>query len=241
MRPLARSRWDWVPTTRFSDLVALKEKHNNAAPRQRLSPPERERLIVDEAILFFAEVGLAGQTRELAQRLGVTQPLIYRYFPTKQDLIERVYEEVFVGRWRPEWTGLISDRSRDLRDRLIDFYRIYARDVLTYEWIRIYMFAGLAGEDINRRYIALLEDQLLIPIATEVRHAAGVPGLDDVAVGGLEIEAAWHIHAAVFYYFVRKHIYQAKTEADLDAFIIDAVDRTLEGALNVTRRDIQHA
>ena len=68
-------------------MVALNEKHNNAAPRQRLSPPERERLIVDEAILFFAEVGLAGQTRELAQRLGVTQPLIYRYFPTKHDFI----------------------------------------------------------------------------------------------------------------------------------------------------------
>jgi AcrR family transcriptional regulator len=219
-------------------LVALKENPINAAPRQRLSPEERERLIVDGAIAFFAEVGLGGQTRELAQRLGVTQPLIYRYFPTKQDLIDRVYEEVFVGRWRPEWTDLISDQSRDLRDRLIDFYRIYARDVLTYEWIRIYMFAGLAGEDINRRYIGLLEDQLLVPIVTEVRKAAGAPGLDEVPVSTLEIEATWHIHAAVFYYFVRKHIYQAKTEADLDAFIIDAVDRTLDGALAVTRRDV---
>lgn len=198
-------------------------------------------MIVDGAISFFAEVGLGGQTRELAQRLGVTQPLIYRYFPTKQDLIDRVYEEVFVGRWRPEWTGLISDRSVPLRDRLIAFYSAYARDVLTYEWIRIYMFAGLAGEDINRRYIALLEDQLLVPIASAVRHAAGVPGIDDVPVSELEIEAAWHIHAAVFYYFVRKHIYRAKTEADLEAFIVDAVDRTLDGALAVTRREVVRA
>lgn len=198
-------------------------------------------MIVDGAISFFAEVGLGGQTRELAQRLGVTQPLIYRYFPTKQDLIDRVYEEVFVGRWRPEWTGLISDRSVPLRDRLIAFYSAYARDVLTYEWIRIYMFAGLAGEDINRRYIALLEDQLLVPIASAVRHAAGVPGIDDIPVSELEIEAAWHIHAAVFYYFVRKHIYRAKTEADLEAFIVDAVDRTLDGALAVTRREVVRA
>ena len=55
---------------------------------------------------------MGGQTRELAQRLGVTQPLIYRYFPTKQDLIDRVYEEVFVGRWRPEWTDLIRTKPR---------------------------------------------------------------------------------------------------------------------------------
>lgn len=206
--------------------------------RQRLSPAERERLIVDGAIAFFAEVGLSGQTRELAQRLGVTQPLIYRYFPTKQDLIERVYEEVFVGRWRPEWTTLIADRERSLRDRLIAFYGVYARDVLTYEWIRIYMFAGLAGEDINRRYISLLEDQLLTPIACEVRAAVGAPTPSELPITGLEIEAAWHIHAAVFYYFVRKHIYGAKTEPDLAAFIEDAVDRTLEGALDVTARTL---
>ena len=183
-------------------------------------------------------MGLSGQTRELAQRLGVTQPLIYRYFPTKQDLIDRVYEEVFVGRWQPEWTDLISDRSRSLRDRLIDFYGIYARDVLTYEWIRIYMFAGLAGEDINRRYIGLLEDGLLVPITTEIRAAADAASPQDVPVTGLEIEAAWNIHAAVFYYFVRKHIYQAKTEPNLDAFIADAVDRTLDGAIDVTRREV---
>ena len=206
--------------------------------RQRLSPEERERQIVDGAIAYFAEVGLSGQTRELAQRLGVTQPLIYRYFPTKQDLIDRVYEEVFVGRWRASWTDLIADRSRPLRERLIEFYGIYARDVLSYEWIRIYMFAGLAGEDINRRYIALLEDRLLRPIVTEVRDAADSPVPDTAPITGLEIEAAWHIHAAVFYYFVRKHIYRAKTEPDLDAFIADAVDRTLYGAIEVTRREM---
>jgi AcrR family transcriptional regulator len=209
---------------------------NRSRARQRLSPQERERQIVDGAIAFFAEVGLSGQTRELAQRLGVTQPLIYRYFPTKQDLIDRVYEEVFVGRWRASWTDLIADRSRPLRERLIEFYGIYARDVLSYEWIRIYMFAGLAGEDINRRYIALLEDRLLRPIVTEVRDAADALGTDAAPITGLEIEAAWHIHAAVFYYFVRKHIYRAKTEPDLDEFIADAVDRTLYGAIEVTQR-----
>lgn len=227
-----------VPITRFSSLGALKETSPKtvATTRQRLSPEVRERQIVDGAIAFFAEVGLSGQTRELALRLSVTQPLIYRYFPTKQDLIDRVYEEVFVGRWRAEWTDLISNRERSLRERLIEFYRIYARDVLTYDWIRIYMFAGLAGEDINRRYISLLEDQLLVPIVREVRAAARAPKPSEVPVKGLEIEAAWHIHAAIFYYFVRKHIYQAKTEPNLDAFIEDAVDRTLDGALAVTAR-----
>ena len=204
--------------------------------RQRLAPTERKQRIVEGAIQFFAEAGFSGQTRELAHRLGITQPLLYRYFPTKQDLIEQVYEELFVGRWQPEWGALITDRSRPLRDRLIDFYRAYANDALTYEWIRIYMFAGLAGEDINRRYIDLLEERLLAPVCAEVRAEAGAPAPADVPIGSLELEAAWHLHAAVFYYFVRKYIYQTKVEPDLEAFIIDAVDRTLDGALSITRR-----
>lgn len=138
-------------------------------PRQRLAPEEREQQIVEGAVRFFAEVGFGGQTRELAQRLGITQPLLYRYFPTKQDLIERVYEAVFIGRWNPQWRTLIEDRSRPLRERLITFYGAYTNDVLTYEWIRLYMFAGLAGTDFNQRYIAMLETELLRPICAELR------------------------------------------------------------------------
>ena len=69
----------------------------DAKIRRRLPRKEREKLIVDEAVKFFAEVGFEGQTRALAQRLGVTQPLLYRYFPDKEALIDRVYREVFLG------------------------------------------------------------------------------------------------------------------------------------------------
>lgn len=205
-------------------------------PRRRLTPAERERQIIDGAIAYFAEAGLSGQTRELAQRLGITQPLIYRYFPTKQDLIERVFEEVFVGRWKPEWRALVTDRSRPLRDRLIAFYRDYVAEVFTYDWLRIYMFAGLAGEDLNRRYIALLEDALLAPLCRELRAEAGLSVAENVPVGNRELEGAWHIHAAIFYYVVRKHIYDSPVDPDIDEFIVDAVDRTLTGSLEHLRR-----
>ncbi|MDA0787711.1 MAG: helix-turn-helix domain containing protein [Proteobacteria bacterium] len=216
----------------------MATKTDDNPKRQRFAPAEREQLIVDGAIQFFADVGFAGQTRELAQRLGITQPLLYRYFPTKQDLIERVFEDVFIGRWKVAWERLIDDRTIPLRERLIDFYDAYASEALTYEWIRIYMFAGLAGEDINRRYIELLEHRLLIPICTEIRATAGAPDPDQEPISDLEIEAAWNIHAAIFYYFVRKFIYRSPVEADLAAYISDTVDRTLEGALAVTKRTV---
>lgn len=187
-------------------------------------------MIVEGAIRYFAEVGFAGQTRELAQRLGVTQPLIYRYFPTKQDLIGRVYDEVFAGRWKPEWRAMLIDRSQPLRERLIAFYKAYAREALTYEWVRIYTFSGLAGGDLNRRYIDMLETEFLRPVCLELRHAGGLPDTKPESVSSREMESAWHAHAAIFYYFVRKFIYETPVEPDLDAFITDTVDRLLDGA-----------
>ena len=59
-------------------------------------------MILDGAIDFFAEHGLDGSTHALAKYLNVTQPLIYQYFPNKEELIDAVYEELFRGRWRAE-------------------------------------------------------------------------------------------------------------------------------------------
>ena len=42
-----------------------------ASPK-RLTGPEREKHIAQEAVKYFAEVGFVGDTRELAQRLGVS-------------------------------------------------------------------------------------------------------------------------------------------------------------------------
>ncbi|MEN9769531.1 MAG: hypothetical protein RLZZ180_1161, partial [Pseudomonadota bacterium] len=73
---------------------------------------ERERQILDGAIQFFADKGLDGQLRDLASSIGVTHALLYHYFPTKQALIDRVYLEVFEGRWQPEWETLLDDPER---------------------------------------------------------------------------------------------------------------------------------
>ena len=57
------------------------------AKQKRLSPDDRRKEFVAKATEFFSEEGFGGGTRDLARRLGVTQPLLYRYFPSKDDLI----------------------------------------------------------------------------------------------------------------------------------------------------------
>lgn len=208
------------------------------APRhsRRLAPEDREKLIVEEAVRFFAEVGFAGRTRELAQRLGVTQPLIYRYFPTKADLIERVYQEVYFGRWDPAWETRLSDRSVPLPQRLIDFYRAYTDAIFTYEWMRIYMYSGLRGADINRRYIKRLEDRLLSRICIEVRAVKGLGPPGSKAISSIELELAWNMHAGIFYYGVRKYIYEIHVEEDLSNVIERCVEAFFDGVPEVVAR-----
>jgi AcrR family transcriptional regulator len=209
----------------------------DAKPRRaRLAPHARERLILDGAIRYFSEVGFGGQTRELSRRLGITQPLLYRYFPSKQALIERVYQEVFLGRWDSEWERVLDDRSRLLRDRLIEFYRRYTKVIFRPEWIRLYMFSGLTGIGFNRRYIARIEKLLLVRICVELRHANGLPSAKQVPITPEEIELVWCMHSGVFYYGIRKFIYKIKVHQDPAHVIALAVDETLAAAPELLRR-----
>jgi AcrR family transcriptional regulator len=197
---------------------------------QRLDPSEREAIIAREAVSFFAEHGFEGQTRELAKRLRITQPLLYRYFPSKEALIERVYQEVFVGRWKPSWDKIITDRSTPLKARLIHFYREYAEVILTYEWIRLFMFAGLKDLGLNARYLKMLRERAFDKVIEEIRVEYGRPSTDDLPITVIEIEMVWGLHAAIFYLGVRQFIYSMPLETDVNS-IIDAKVTTFLGGV----------
>lgn len=203
--------------------------------RKRLPRHEREQMIVQEAIRFFAEVGFEGQTRELARRLGITQPLIFRYFPTKDDLIERVYQEVYISRWNPWWEELLEDRSRPLVERLTEFYKAYTRAIFTYEWVRIFVQSGLRGVNINRRYLALIRDRVLKRIMTELRAAHGLPTPDEIPLSEQEMELAWALHGGIFYIAIRKWIYEFETPADLESVLEAKVRSFINGTPAVVR------
>src|SRR5690242_3930597 len=168
---------------------ASKPQVRKAAPKRALRLPraERERHIVEEAIKFFAEVGFGGDTRELAKRLRVTHPLLFRYFPSKDALIERVYQEVYLGRWNPHWEALIADRSLPIRMRMVEFYKLYAKTILAYEWVRLFMFSGLKGADMNRRWFALVGERIVAPICREIRAAYGLPDAKRVPLSEKEL------------------------------------------------------
>ena len=199
-------------------------------PRRRLSPDRRERIILDAAVRFFAERGFEGQTRELARRIGITQPLLYRYFPSKQALIERVYREVFIDQWNPEWPVWLTDRRLPLVERLTRFYQAYGRMVLSHEWVRLFLFAGLKGLDLNARFLDMLRERVFARVIAEVRHEHGLPDFTAVALTEIEVELIWWLHAGIFYIGTRRWIYGLPVPRDIDALIAAKVRAFLTGA-----------
>jgi len=202
--------------------------------QRRLAPEDRRQEFVAKATEFFSEHGFAGGTRALARRLGVTQPLLYRYFPSKDELIREVYRTVYLDPLDAGWEQLLADRSKPLRERLQEFYLAYTDVIFTRKWLRIYLYSGLKGLDINRRYVAVVRDKILTRIVRECRHEAGLPA--QVKPTASELELAWVFHSGIFYYGVRKFIYEAPVLDDKERMIRDAIAAFLAGYQEVFSR-----
>lgn len=202
------------------------EQRVTAPKRRRLKSEERRQEFVARAIELFAEEGFETSTRGLAQALGVTQPLLYRYFPSKEDLVAEVYRTVFLDRWQPEWEVLLGDRSRPLRDRLVKFYASYVEVIYDPTWLRIYLHSGLNRVDTIRAYMGLVRRRVLERIVTEARAEAGLP---EVPPRDDEVELVWIVHGGLFYHGVRALIFDNAASKDREVMIRDAVETLVCG------------
>ncbi|MBN9580909.1 MAG: TetR/AcrR family transcriptional regulator [Afipia sp.] len=216
---------------------AAKSATKKAPPKKRQPPrrhnlraAEREQVILDEAIRFFAERGFEGQTRELAKRMGITHATIYRHFPSKEALVERVYEHIYLSRWNPDWGPLIRDRRRSLEARLTQFYLEYVERVFDYNWVRIFVSSGLKSFDITKRYLAIVRREVVEPACRELRYDLNLPGVDTVPLSERELEMFWGLHGRIFYLAIRRFVYDTPTPAHLDDIVRDAVTGFLNGS-----------
>lgn len=141
-----------------------------------MSAEERRDAVIDVALAEFAEGGLAATSTEtIAAKAGISQPYLFRLFPTKLDLfieaVKRCGEEirqVFVGAagdltghealraMGKAYDALIRDRSRLLLQ--LQMYAACAdpdvcataRSTFRSLWETVKSIAGLPDEDIRQ-------------------------------------------------------------------------------------------
>lgn len=179
--------------------------------RVRMSPQDRRRQILEQAADFFSEYGLTAQTRGLAAACGISQRLLYRYFPTKEALLDEVYRAAIVGPFKAVWFAELSDRGMPLEKRLIRFYDDYFSTVFTNRWLRLFMYSSLADVGMAPNYTSSMILQLLEIVVAEAGREQGVKVPADT---DLQHEIGWTLHGALSHYAIRRHLYNFPQKVD---------------------------
>ena len=172
----------------------------------RLPREVRREQILNQAAEFFSEYGLTGQTRLLAAACGISQRLLYRFFPTKAALVAEVYARTILGPFKGDWLVGLSDRSKTMEERLMIFYTDYFDVVLTRRWLRLFMYSSLAEENMAPNYISAIITKLM---ETIVEETAAEQGIELTASPAVVHELGWTLHGAVSHLAIRQHLYQA--------------------------------
>jgi AcrR family transcriptional regulator len=204
----------------------MPAKPSIRAKTNRLAPQERHRILLDKAIVFFAEAGMQAPTRALAEACGVAQRLLYRYFPSKSVLLDEVYEKAILAPFKSIWLLRLQDRSLPIEQRLLVFFEDYYQSVLSRQWIRLFLFAGLDNGQMTGSYIDTIVKQLLEAVVQEAAWARGVTLPHSAA---LRHEIGWVLHGAVSHLAIRQHVYGASQTVKLGDILQIQIAAFLDG------------
>lgn len=124
-----------------------------ASARKRLPPQDRRRQIIHAAMELFARQGFQGTTtRELAQRVGVNEAILFRHFPRKEDLYWAVLDsKCRSARGRQELRKRLREYP-DVREALAAVAEdILRRNLEDPTRSRLFLFSALENHRLSRR------------------------------------------------------------------------------------------
>lgn len=124
-------------------------------PPVRLSSQERRAAILETAVQLFSERGFRGvTTRELAQALGVSEPILYQHFPSKKDLYDAIIESAMDSGYYEALNGLkaVAETTNDE-----EFFRHVANAMMLWfetrpHHLRLKLFSALEGHELMDQF-----------------------------------------------------------------------------------------
>jgi AcrR family transcriptional regulator len=140
-----------------------------------MSGAERRRAILETAIRMFAERGFRGvTTRELAQMVGVSEPVLYQHFPSKRDLYSAIIEHKISQ--TEELKGRLEDLCLTPLEPREFFFQLA---MLSIEWhsadptfIRLLFYAQLEGHELAKLFhVRMVEDYFRLVVDAVSRMA----------------------------------------------------------------------
>lgn len=123
--------------------------------KRRMSADDRRIQILKVATELFSKLGYNGTTtREIAERVGISEAIIFRHFGTKQELYRAILD------YKAEETvGHIWAESREAMCRRDDraFFELLAKEILTFHnkdstLLRLLCYSALEGHELAEQF-----------------------------------------------------------------------------------------
>jgi AcrR family transcriptional regulator len=207
---------------------------SKTAPRRRLSAEQRRELIEQAATEVFAERGYNGASiDEIAGRAGISAPVVYDHFSSKQELhrtlLERHYADL-----RAVWhENLAGDDPAEVRTaRSLDAWFAYVESH-PYAWRMLFRDeSGDPEAEAIRRDVARRSRAAVLPLLAREQGA-------DLMVGGEAdelLEAAWEVirgalQALALWWYEHRHVSRARIVALAMNVIWTGLERVHRGEL----------
>ena len=191
------------------------EQRAKTTPRKRLTAQARRALIEQAASELFAQRGYhATSIDEVAKRAGVTAPVVYDHFASKQDLHRRLLERHYAelrALWREQLLG--EEPAEHRIPRAIDAWLEYVESH-PYAWRML--FRDTTGEP---QVQAIHDDVIAQSRAAVMPLFLRERGIENVADADADaLEMAWEVMRAVLqglalWWYEHRHVPRAQVLA----------------------------
>jgi AcrR family transcriptional regulator len=134
--------------------AAARDRRASPAP-PRLDGEARRQQILRESMECFASHGFRGTTmRVLAQRVGLTEAALYRYFPSKESLYRAIIDRKMAA---PDLVEVLAPAAQRRDDE--DLFRTLAREIFRRiesdpAFLRILLYTALEGHALAEPFFA---------------------------------------------------------------------------------------
>ena len=151
--------------------------------RQRLTAEDRRKLIVRQAIDLFAQQGFrATRVKDIAEKVGTSDALVFQHFPTKRELYDALLEQLCARKHFTEVEQLLYYTPEyDLEDVLTKLSAwVLEQTEAEPAWLRLILYASLerdeAVEELTEEHFGRIIEYVAYEIAegqTAGRFRAG--------------------------------------------------------------------
>ncbi len=206
---------------------------------QRASAPDRQASLIVAAASLFAAKGFSGTTtKEIAKAAGVSEALVFKYFPTKRTLYAAILaEKVTVNELLEAVETAAKTRDDHRVFTMIAGYRI--RPDVDSTFLRLLLFSALEGHELSEMFFGkhhkVFYDHLAAYVRTRIEDGAFRP-IDPLLAARAFIGMVVHHRLLHEIFGVPMHLSHEETVATYVDLFLTGLIRLPAGGKSTGRR-----